>query len=55
MPGNFDEARQLWIHEIGHIDFASAVFLGLMSEMLNILRAGIEIITIRMLITSLIF
>ena len=41
----FDEAHQLWIHEFGQTDFASGRFLGLMSEKLNILRAGIEIIT----------
>jgi hypothetical protein len=41
----FDEARQLWTHEIGHTDFASGRFLGLISERLNILSAGIEVIT----------
>jgi len=40
----FDEAQQLWIHEIEHDDFTDGRFLGLMSEKLNILNAGIEII-----------
>jgi hypothetical protein len=39
-----DEAHQLWTHEIGDTDFASGRFLGLMSEKLNILNAGIEVI-----------
>lgn len=40
----FDEAHQLWIHEIGHTDSTDGRFLGLMSEKLNILNAGIEVI-----------
>ncbi|MDO9142161.1 MAG: hypothetical protein Q7U38_17720 [Methylobacter sp.] len=40
----FDEAHQLWIQEIGHTDFTDGRFLGSMSEKLNILNAGIEII-----------
>lgn len=40
----FDEAQQLWIHEIEHDDFTDGRFLGLMSEKLNILNAGVEII-----------
>lgn len=40
----FDEAHQLEIDEIGHTDFASGRFLGLMSQKLNILRAGIKTI-----------
>lgn len=40
----FNEARELWTYEIGHSDFASGRFLGLLSEKLNILHAGIEII-----------
>lgn len=40
----FDEAHQLWIEEIGHTDSTDGRFLGLMSEKLNILNAGIEII-----------
>lgn len=40
----FDEAHQLWRSEITHSDFASSRFLGLMSNKLNILQAGIEII-----------
>lgn len=40
----YDEAHQLEIDEIGHTDFASGRFLGLMSQKLNVLRAGIETI-----------
>jgi hypothetical protein len=40
----FDEAHQLWIQEIGHTDFTDGRFLGLMSEKLNILNAGTEVI-----------
>jgi len=40
----FDEAHQLEIDEIGHTDFTSGRFLGLMSQKLNVLRAGIETI-----------
>lgn len=38
----FDEAHQLWIEKIGHTDSTDGRFLGLMSEKLNILNAGIE-------------
>jgi hypothetical protein len=40
----FDEAHQLEIDEIGHTDFASGRFLGLMSQKLNVLKVGIEAI-----------
>jgi len=40
----FNEAYQLWIEEIGHTDSTDGRFLGLMSDKLNILNAGIEII-----------
>ncbi|EIC27881.1 hypothetical protein [Methylomicrobium album] len=41
----FDEAQQLWIHETEHNDSTDGRFLGLMSEKLNFLNAGIEVIT----------
>jgi len=41
----FDEAQHLGAHEMGCTDFASGRFLGLMSDKLNILHAGIEIIS----------
>ena len=37
----YEEAHQLEINEIGHTDFSSGRFLGLMSQKLNVLRAGI--------------
>lgn len=40
----YEEAHQLEINEIGHTDFSSGRFLGLMSQKLNVLRAGIETI-----------
>lgn len=40
----YDEAHQLEIDEIGHTDFASGRFLGLMSQKLNVLKAGTEVI-----------
>ena len=39
-----DEAYRLWTLEIGHTDFASGRFLGLMSEKLNVLHIAIETI-----------
>lgn len=41
----FDEAQQLWIHEVENDDFIDGRFLGLISEKLNILNVGIEIIS----------
>lgn len=41
----FDEAQQLGTHETDCTDFASGRFLGLMSDKLNVLHAGIEIIS----------
>ncbi|MBS0424389.1 MAG: hypothetical protein JSR71_08195 [Proteobacteria bacterium] len=40
----FDEAHQLEIDEIGHTDFASGRFLGLISQKIDVLKAGTEVI-----------
>lgn len=40
----FDEAHQLEIDEIGHTDFASGRFLGLISQKIDVLKAGAEVI-----------
>ncbi|MCC7091755.1 MAG: hypothetical protein IT524_07345 [Nitrosomonas sp.] len=40
----FDEAHQLEIDEIGHTDFASGRFLGLISQKIDVLKTGIEAI-----------
>ncbi len=40
----FDEAHQLEIDEIGHTDFASGRFLGLISQETDVLKIGAEVI-----------
>lgn len=40
----FKEAHRLWRHEIGHADFASGRFLGLFSQHLNVLKAGVKVV-----------
>ncbi len=40
----FDEAHKLEIDEIGHTDFASGRFLGLISQKTDVLQAGAEVI-----------
>lgn len=40
----YEEAHQLEIDEIGHTDFASGRFLGLISKKFNVLKVGIEAI-----------
>lgn len=40
----FDEAHQLEIDEIGHADFASGRFLGLISQEADVLKIGAEVI-----------
>ena len=40
----FDEAHQLEIDEIGHIDFSSGRFLGLTSQKIDVLKIGAEVI-----------
>jgi hypothetical protein len=40
----FEEAHQLWVNEIGHVDFASGRFLGLISKNVNVLQAGVTVI-----------
>lgn len=40
----FDEAHQMEIDEIGHADFASGRFLGLISQETDVLKAGAEVI-----------
>lgn len=40
----FEEAHQLWVNEIGHADFASGRFLGLISTHLNVLQAGVTVV-----------
>jgi len=40
----FDEAHQLEIDEIGHSDFASGRFLGLISQRIDILKSGVKVI-----------
>lgn len=42
----FDEAHQLEIDEIGHTDFASGRFLGLISQETDVLKIGIEVINV---------
>lgn len=40
----FDEVHQLEIDEIGHIDFASGRFLGFISQKIDVLKIGAEVI-----------
>jgi len=40
----FDEAHQLEIDEIGHSDFASGRFLGLVSQKIDVLKSGVKVI-----------
>lgn len=40
----YEEAHHLWINEIGHADFASGRFLGLISQHFNVLQAGVTVV-----------